>query len=73
MLILSWNVRGLGSGVKRRMVKGVVLRLKPEVLFIQESKLKVFDSRVIQVVGGQWLSRGVGVEAVGASGGLLVL
>ena len=66
-------MRGLGSGIKCRMVKGLVLHYKPEVLFIQESKLKCFDNRVVNAVGGSWLTRGVGVDAEGASGGLLVL
>ncbi|KAK3227568.1 hypothetical protein Dsin_007430 [Dipteronia sinensis] len=42
MIVISWNVRGLGKGEKRRMVRGVVNRHKPEIMFVQESKLKSF-------------------------------
>ncbi|KAK2665490.1 hypothetical protein Ddye_004064 [Dipteronia dyeriana] len=55
------------------MVRGLMRRLKPEIMFLQESKLKVFDSRVISSVGGSWLSKGVGIEVVGASGDLITL
>ena len=73
MIISTWHVRGLGSAVKRRIVKSLVYSHKLDFLFIQESKLKVFDSRLISSIGGKWLSRGVGVDAVGASGGLIIL
>ena len=72
MLALSWNVRGLGKEVKRRNVKKVVL-LKPAVFFIQETKLESYDRRIIRDVGGKFLSKGVGVDAVGSTGGLLTL
>ncbi|KAK2665494.1 hypothetical protein Ddye_004068 [Dipteronia dyeriana] len=55
------------------MVRGLMRRLKPEIMFLQESKLKVFDSRVISSAGGSWLSKGVGIEVVGASGDLITL
>jgi hypothetical protein len=34
MIVLSWNVRGLGMGEKRRMVNGVVNMNKPGIIFI---------------------------------------
>ena len=34
MLALSWNVRGLGRREKRRMVKNLVLKHKPMLLFL---------------------------------------
>ena len=63
MLVISWNVRGLGFGVKRRMVKDLVCSYKPEILFLQETKLKNFDYRVVNSIGGSWLSKGIGVDA----------
>ncbi|KAK3229325.1 hypothetical protein Dsin_001206 [Dipteronia sinensis] len=73
MLAMSWNVRGLGKEVKKRKVRSVVLSQKPMVLFIQESKLNVFDRNIIRSIGGYLLSRGVGVEAIGSAGGLITL
>ncbi|KAK2650230.1 hypothetical protein Ddye_017719 [Dipteronia dyeriana] len=66
------NVCGLGKGEKRRSVSGLVHRLKPEILLIQESKLRSFDNHVIRSLGGSWLSRGVGVDVEGASGGIII-
>ncbi|KAK2648320.1 hypothetical protein Ddye_015809 [Dipteronia dyeriana] len=71
MLIISWNVRGLGKAKKRRMVRGLVSSQNPDFVFLQESKLKVFDQRVIRSLGGTRLSRGIGVQAEGASEGSL--
>ena len=55
------------------MVNGTMSNYKPEVLFIQESKLKNFDSRILRSIGGSWLSRVVGANVEGASSGLLIL
>ncbi|KAK3189920.1 hypothetical protein Dsin_029481 [Dipteronia sinensis] len=73
MLVLSWNARGLGRLEKRRVVRSWVTNFKPVLLFIQESKLAVFDSVVIRSLGWTTLSRGMGVEAVGSAGGLISL
>ena len=50
-----------------------MLKYKPIILFLQESKLSVFDSGVIRLLGGNLLTRGVGVEAEGTVGGLISL
>ena len=60
----------------RRIVKNLVLKHKPMMLFLQETKLGAFDSSVIKSLGGGRLRRGeerrgVGVEAMGVSGGLI--
>ncbi|KAK4848515.1 hypothetical protein QYF36_013977 [Acer negundo] len=55
------------------MVRCLVNKIKPEVLFIQESKLKSFDNRTISSLGGVRRNRGIGVDAEGASGGLITL
>lgn len=55
------------------MVKRLVLRFKQIVLFLQETKLGVFDSGVSSLLGGNLLTRGIGVEVEGASGGLIIL
>ncbi|KAK0597825.1 hypothetical protein LWI29_028940 [Acer saccharum] len=73
MILLSWNIRGFGKAEKKRVVKGLVSKFKPMVLFLQETKLKSFDSRIIRAVGGQILNRGVGVDAIGLARGLLSL
>ncbi|KAI9197737.1 hypothetical protein LWI28_003456 [Acer negundo] len=58
--------QGLGKAVKRRKVRREVSQIRPEVLFVQESKLVVFDNGVIRDIGGDLLSKGVGVDAEGS-------
>ncbi|KAK3219607.1 hypothetical protein Dsin_013577 [Dipteronia sinensis] len=43
------------------------------MLFIQETRLNMFDSRTIVSLGGLLLTKGVGVDSVGSVGGLLTL
>ncbi|KAK3227784.1 hypothetical protein Dsin_007646 [Dipteronia sinensis] len=58
---------------KRRVVRSLVYSYKPSIFFLQESKLKVFDSSVIRRLGGSWLTRWIGVESDGAAGGIISL
>ncbi|KAK3219401.1 hypothetical protein Dsin_013371 [Dipteronia sinensis] len=73
MLAISWNVRGLGKCEKRKVVCRMVAKYKLVVVFLQETKLSVFDSSVIRSQRGAVLTRGVWVDAEGASGGLITL
>ena len=71
MIILSCNIRGLGRLEKRRAVKILVSCHKPFLLFLQETRLNHFDSRLVKSIGGSLLSKGIGVDVVGFAGGLL--
>ncbi|KAK0598705.1 hypothetical protein LWI29_037213 [Acer saccharum] len=51
----------------------MVLNHRAMVLFLQETKLKSFDSRTVCSLGGSILNKGIGVAAIGLSGGLLSL
>ncbi|KAK3222180.1 hypothetical protein Dsin_009205 [Dipteronia sinensis] len=73
MLALSWNIRGLGRPEKRSCVRKLVALHKPSILFLQETKLSCYDSKIYNSIGGAWLNRGLGVEADRAVGGLLTL
>ena len=72
-MIISWNVRGLGRPEKRRAVRNLMHSYKPFLMFIQESKLSYFDSRVVKSLGGSRLTKGIGVEAEDSAGGLITL
>lgn len=71
MLALYCNVKGLGRREKRRVVKSLVFKHKPMLVFLQETKLSSFDSSILFSIGGSWLGREVGVDAVGVAGGLI--
>ncbi|KAL6328062.1 hypothetical protein AAG906_033333 [Vitis piasezkii] len=73
MKIISWNVRGLGSRNKRRMVKDFLRSENPDVVMIQETKKENCDRRF---VGSVWTVRNkdwVALSASGASGGILII
>ncbi|RVX23794.1 hypothetical protein CK203_000662 [Vitis vinifera] len=73
MKIISWNVRGLGSRNKRRMVKDFLRSENPDVVMIQETKYENCDRRF---VGSVWTVRNkdwVALPAPGASGGILII
>ncbi|RVW69351.1 Transposon TX1 uncharacterized 149 kDa protein [Vitis vinifera] len=70
---LSWNVRGLGSSNKRRVIKDFLRLENPDVVMIQETKKKKCDRRL---VGSVWTVRNkdwVILPACGASGGILFI
>ncbi|KAK3189926.1 hypothetical protein Dsin_029487 [Dipteronia sinensis] len=58
MLALSWNIRGFGRQEKKRAARELVKRVKPTIMFIQETKLNKFDNQTIKALGGSMLSRG---------------
>ncbi|RVW23394.1 hypothetical protein CK203_098186 [Vitis vinifera] len=73
MKIISWNVRGLGSSNKRRVIKDFLRLEKPDVVMIQETKKEKCDRRL---VGSVWTVRNkdwVILPACGASGGILFI
>ncbi|RVW64166.1 Transposon TX1 uncharacterized 149 kDa protein [Vitis vinifera] len=73
MKIISWNVRGLGSRNKRRMIKDFLRSENPDVVMIQETKKENCDRRF---VGSVWTVRNkdwVALPASGASGGILII
>ncbi|GMI69972.1 hypothetical protein HRI_000666500 [Hibiscus trionum] len=73
MRLLSWNVRGLGSLVKRRRVGEVIRKHRFDMALLQESKLKEL---IPSMVAGMWYSDGFEFSfspSVGASGGILAI
>ena len=73
MKILSWNVRGLGSKTKHKRVKETTIKAAPDVVLIQETKLKTLDDLVVKDF---WESRFKGwdsLPSIKASRGVLVI
>ena len=73
MKIINWNIRGLGSRKKRRVVKDFLRHENPDVVMFQETKREVCDRRF---VGSVWTARNKGwasLPACGASGGILII
>ena len=69
MSVLSWNVRGLNSGPRQKVVHELVRRQSLDVLFLQETKLSVesmqglkhrlWRSGECQCIGALGASRGL--------------
>lgn len=52
MILVSWNVRGVGNLLKRRCVKDALCDLHPDWIGLQETKLSSVDSSVIAELVG---------------------
>eukprot|EP00253_Pinus_taeda_P021378 PITA_21378 len=72
MKLISWNIRGLNSPKKGRLLKNMLMQEKPNILFVQETKCNMtFLAKIVVKVwpGGQIST----ADARGASGGLAIL
>lgn len=72
MKLISWNIRGLNSPGKGRLLKKLIMQEKPQIIFIQETKC---NSNAIERIATKAWPRGMNVvvDADGASGGLAIL
>ncbi|KAJ9678261.1 hypothetical protein PVL29_022996 [Vitis rotundifolia] len=73
MKIISWNIRGLGSRKKRRVVKDFLRLQNSDVVMFQETKREECDRRF---VGSVWSVRNkewAALPACRASGGILII
>ena len=52
MIILSWNIRDLGSSDKRREVKNIVRRFKCDILILCETKVESPSHSLLRNIGG---------------------
>ncbi|GMI86627.1 hypothetical protein HRI_002332000 [Hibiscus trionum] len=50
MRVLSWNIRGLGSLSKKKVVKSLLRQHNCDMMFLQKSKLEVVNDSVIHAV-----------------------
>lgn len=73
MKIVSWNVRGLGSKKKRCVIKDLLVKIYPDVVIFQETKLEPVDRNVLKSL---WEARNKGwssLQSCGRSGGILIM
>lgn len=72
MKLISWNVRGLNSTSKHRMIKNLIMQEKPAIIFLQETKSS--SAMIDRLSNKLWAgSSSISVDASGASGGLAIL
>lgn len=72
MIILTWNVRGLGDHIKRGGVKNFCQLNKVDILYIQESKLDNSNEFIFRSLDDSFINDWVVKDATGSSGRLMI-
>eukprot|EP00253_Pinus_taeda_P023643 PITA_23643 len=71
MKLTSWNLRGLNSPRKLRMIKNMIKQEQPQIFFMQEMKCN--SNTLGNILSRAWPGcHSVAVDASGASGGLAI-
>lgn len=73
MIVVSWNIRGLGSGKKRGVIRESLKKIKPDIVILQETKKEALDE---WVVGSVWKARfknWISLPSIGRSGRILLI
>ena len=72
MIILSWNIRGLGCSGKRWEVRNIVRRFTCDILILCESKVTSLSSALLRNLGGGRLNKWEFLPSSGAFGGIII-
>jgi len=72
MKFTTWNIRGLGSRRKQRMLTNRMKQVAPDIIFVQETKCSI---QRLKQIHSKWLSRFefLEVKAENLAGGILTL
>ncbi|KAI8536129.1 hypothetical protein RHMOL_Rhmol10G0232500 [Rhododendron molle] len=73
MKIFSWNIRCLGSSMKRRFLTGLIKERCSNFMRVQETKEEQFEATNVQGLWGNCEVEYAVSEAEGSSGGLLIM
>jgi hypothetical protein len=72
-VLLSWNVRGLNEIDKRLKVKNLCRQWKADIVCLQETKLVLISSNIVQNLWGCHFVDWCYLASRGASGGILLM
>jgi hypothetical protein len=72
-ILLSWNVRGLNEINKRRKVRNLCRQWKADIICLQETKLELISSSIVQSLWGCHFVDWCYLASRGASGGILLM
>lgn len=73
MIVLTLNSRGMGSSLKQKAIKTLILQHKVDLICVQETKLQVVDLRSCNALWGDTDFDWESVPAENRSGGLLCI
>ena len=71
--MLCWNVRGLNSESRQRVVRAKIEESECAIVCLQETKCSFFDQRFIRKFCPKRFDNFVYAPSEGASGGILIL
>lgn len=72
MLILSWNIRGLGSPFKRTCVSDFMRSNRCDVVLFQETKLCQPNSSILRSFCAPFISAWSVMDSIGTAGGQMI-
>ena len=72
MIVLFWNMKGLGKPAKRRMTTDTMVRAKADIVCLSETKLKASSSSILNAFGPHRINKWYCKDVEGASGGILI-
>ena len=70
--IISWNVKGANNPEKRKLIKAFLKSQRANVICLQETKIKAINRGLVGSLGARRFLDWGAINAVGASGGLVV-
>ena len=72
MIVLNWNIRGLGDLDKRANVRDFIYLFGFDVVALQETKLCCPSYHLLRIIGGTQVNDWMILSSIGASGGQLI-
>ena len=70
--VVSWNVRGVNDGEKRKIIKALLRMQKAYLVCLQETKVKGMSCDFVRSLGTGRFLDWEAVSATGAFGGILI-
>ncbi|KAK9941489.1 hypothetical protein M0R45_018083 [Rubus argutus] len=76
MKIISWNIRGLGSKNKRRVIKEILVNKGADIVILQETKKVEVDRKLVSSIWGARYKNWTSIPSTGRTaraGGILIM
>ncbi|CAK8568088.1 unnamed protein product [Lathyrus sativus] len=73
MNLITYNIKGCGTSIKRQMVCQLILGGNVDVYFIQESKIQNMTDSLVKIIWGKYDYGWSSVEVIGRSRGILTI
>lgn len=70
--IIVWNVQGLNKKAHGDSVRELIATTRPDIIYLQETKIQAFTDRILLSMLGTELDRHVTLPAQGTCGGILI-